>query len=156
MGIYCRKCCNAFCRNFEKAFSAKQVFWGIDTDTPLVDVVPTTQLSPSVTSIQGGTVQIMSNEVFDYIALTVTRTSTSITTSSVTFTGVNIKQAPSGSGLTTTKDNFYFFINGQYIPSSDVASIVDDGTTVVVTFINLPFSLDSVDTVVAVGKFLVL
>lgn len=142
--------------NFEKAFSAKQVFWGIDTDTPLVDVVPTTQLSPSVTSIQGGTVQIMSNEVFDYIALTVTRTSTSITTSSVTFTGVNIKQAPSSSGLTTTKDNFYFFINGQYIPSSDVASIVDDGTTVVVTFINLPFSLDSVDTVVAVGKFLVL
>ena len=144
--------------NFEKAFSPKQVLFGIDTDTALT--TDTTEVtSPggaSITSIQGGTVEILSNTVFDYLSLTVTKVATSINGSVATFIGVNIKQAPDGSGLTTTKENFYFFINGQYVSGVDVISVVDSGSTVLVTFSGIDYSLDSADTIVGVGKFLVL
>lgn len=143
--------------NFEVTFNPKQVFFGTDTDTTLVGAAATSITpTPSITSVQVGTVQIASNVTFDYIALSVTRAASSVTTTTATFSGVNIKQAPDGSGLTTTKENFYFFINGQYIPNTNVTSVSNSGTTVVVTFINLDFIIDSSDTLIGIGKFLVL
>ena len=143
--------------NFEKAFSPKQVLFGIDTDTQLIAPSTTsTELTPSVTSIQGGTVQTVSNDAIDYLSVVITKVAASIDGSVATFTGVNIKQAPAGSGLETTKENFYFFINGQYVSSLNIASIVNSGSTVLVTFSDVGYSLDSADTIVGVGKFLVL
>ena len=143
--------------NFEKAFSPKQVLFGIDTDTQLIAPSTTsTELTPSVTSIQGGTVQTVSNDAIDYLSVVITKVAASIDGSVATFTGVNIKQAPAGSGLETTKENFYFFINGQYVSSVDIVSIVDSGSTVLVTFSSIGYSLDSGDTIVGVGKFSVL
>ena len=143
--------------NFEKAFSPKQIFFGTDVDTALDTLAETSTTStatPSITSIQGGTVEILSNTVFDYLSLTVTKVATSINGSVATFIGVNIKQAPDGSGLTTTKENFYFFVNGQYVSNTNITSVADSGTTVVVTFTDLVFSIDSTDNVVGIGKFL--
>ena len=143
--------------NFEKAFSPKQVLFGIDTDTQLIAPSTTsTELTPSVTSIQGGTVQTVSNDAIDYLSVVITKVAASIDGSVATFTGVNIKQAPAGSGLETTKENFYFFINGQYVSSLNIASIVNSGSTVLVTFSDVGYSLDSGDIIVGVGKFLVL
>ena len=143
--------------NFEKAFSPKQVLFGIDTDTQLIAPSTTsTELTPSVTSIQGGTVQTVSNDAIDYLSVVITKVAASIDGSVATFTGVNIKQAPDQSGLETTKENFYFFINGQYVSSLNIASIVNSGSTVLVTFSGMEYSLDSADTIVGVGKFLVL
>ena len=143
--------------NFEKAFSPKQVLFGIDTDTQLIAPSTTsTELTPSVTSIQGGTVQTVSNDAIDYLSVVITKVAASIDGSVATFTGVNIKQAPAGSGLETTKENFYFFINGQYVSSLNIASIVNSGSTVLVTFSGIEYSLDSGDIIVGVGKFSVL
>lgn len=143
--------------NFEKAFSPKQVLFGIDTDTQLIAPSTTsTELTPSVTSIQGGTVQTVSNDAIDYLSVVITKVAASIDGSVATFTGVNIKQAPAGSGLETTKENFYFFINGQYVSSLNIASIVNSGSTVLVTFSDVGYSLDSGDIIVGVGKFSVL
>ena len=145
--------------NFEKAFSPKQIFFGTDVDIvldTLAETSTTSTATPSITSIQGGTVEILSNTVFDYLSLTVTKVAASINGSVATFTGVNIKQAPDQSGLETTKENFYFFINGQYVSGVDIISVVDSGSTVLVTFSDVGYSLDSGDTIVGVGKFLVL
>ena len=145
--------------NFEKAFSPKQIFFGTDVDTALDTLAETSTTStatPSITSIQGGTVQTVSNDAIDYLSVVITKVAASINGSVATFTGVNIKQAPAGSGLETTKENFYFFINGQYVSSVDIVSIVDSGSTVLVTFSSIGYSLDSGDTIVGVGKFSVL
>ena len=145
--------------NFEKAFSPKQIFFGTDVDTALDTLAETSTTStatPSITSIQGGTVQTVSNDAIDYLSVVITKVAASIDGSVATFTGVNIKQAPAGSGLETTKENFYFFINGQYVSSVDIVSIVDSGSTVLVTFSSIGYSLDSGDTIVGVGKFSVL
>ena len=144
--------------NFEKAFSTKQVFFGTDVDTQLTGTGETTTstagISPSVTSIQGGTVSVASSNVIDYLGLTINKVANSVTTTTATFNNVNIKQAPYGSGLTTTKENFYIFINGQYVSNTNITSVADSGTTVVVTFTDLAFSIDSTDNVVGIGKFL--
>ena len=144
--------------NFEKAFSTKQVFFGTDVDTQLTGTGETTTstagISPSVTSIQGGTVSVASSNVIDYLGLTINKVANSVTTTTATFNNVNIKQAPDGSGLTTTKENFYIFINGQYTSNANIVSVADSGTTVVVTFTGLAFSIDSNDSIVGIGKFL--
>ena len=144
--------------NFEKAFSTKQVFFGTDVDTQLTGTGETTTstagISPSVTSIQGGTVSVAASNVIDYLGLTINKVASSVTSTTATFNSVNIKQAPDGSGLTTTKENFYIFINGQYTSNANIASVADSGTTVVVTFTGLVFSIDSGDSIVGIGKFL--
>lgn len=68
--------------------------------------------------------------------------------------GVNILPAPQGLPA-TTKDNFYVFINGQYIDQSEILSIEQDGTDVLVIFDNtdLGYSLDSTDEIEIKGKF---
>lgn len=141
--------------NFEKTFSTKKVLFGFDVDTDFAGST-SDELTPSITSIQGGTsvIEVLSNTLTDYLATSVTKVASSSSGSTATFSSVNILQAPSGSGLTTTKENFYIFINGQYVPSTNVLSVEDSGSAVVVTFTGMVYSIDaSSDSIVAVGKF---
>lgn len=144
--------------NFEKAFSTKQVFFGFDSDTALTDTTATTSagsqtLSPSITSVQGGTISTISTSITDYLSVSITKIASSVTSTVATFSNANILQAPGGSGLTTTKEHFYFYVNGQHISNSYVVSVTDSGTNVDVTFSGLSYSLDSSDVVVGIGKF---
>jgi hypothetical protein len=71
------------------------------------------------------------------------------------FTGALILNPPATSQLpATTINNFIFYINGQYVPSS-VASFVADGSGVRVQFDTnlLGYTLEADDEVIAIGKF---
>jgi len=146
--------------NVQRAFSPKKVVWGFDVDKTSEFFTTTTKEEEySVARGDAGVIPIqVTTEITDYLAVSITRTATSITTSSATFAGVNILQAPYGSGLTTTKENFAVFVNGQYVHSTFISSMEDDGNNVVITFVtdSTGFSLDLTDILVAVGKFTIL
>lgn len=93
-------------------------------------------------------------ETVSYLSSSVTKVATSVTSTTATFNGVNIKQAPVASGLPTTKENFNFYTNGHHISSEYVSSVVNSGNDVIVTFSGLGYILETTDTVVGVGKFL--
>jgi len=143
--------------NFNVSYSPKQVFFGFDTETSLAESYIPQRLMPSATSIQGGT-SVLGQALTDYLILNITKVASSNTANTATFSSVNIQLAPDGSGLTTTSNSFYVFINGQYISNNFITSIVDSGTTVVITFDTVALGYDltgqSSDAIVAVGKFL--
>ena len=71
------------------------------------------------------------------------------------FTGASILQpSPSSTLPATTINNFIFFINGQYVPSS-LVSFVADGAGVRIQFdtTSLGFELETSDEITASGKF---
>jgi hypothetical protein len=104
----------------------------------------------------GGT----SQEVLDYLALNnVKAANSSLTTnngtiSTATFPNAVIEPAP-GSLPVTSASNFSIYINGQYVESSAIVSLVQSGTDVILTLNNsqLGFGLDTTFEVVASGKF---
>jgi len=104
----------------------------------------------------GGT----SQAVLDYLALNnVKSANSSLTTnngtiSTVTFPNSTIEIAP-GSLPPTSVSNFSIYINGQYVESSAIVSLVQSGTDVILTLNNsqLGFGLDTTFEVVASGKF---
>lgn len=63
-------------------------------------------------------------------------------------------QAPSGLP-TTSVDNFSFFINGSFIDRASIVSFTESSgvSTIVINPTLLEFSLDSGDTIMAIGKF---
>lgn len=104
----------------------------------------------------GGT----SQAVLDYLALNNVKTAnTSLTTnngtiSTVTFPNATIETAP-GTLPVTSVSNFSIYINGQYVESSAIVSLVQSGNDVILTLNNsqLGFGLDNTFEVVASGKF---
>ena len=91
-----------------------------------------------------------------YLNVNVTKIADTITApNTAVFTGASIAQPISGSLLPPTSvSNFYFYINGQNIPSSYVT--LDSGSgNVTLTFDTnaIGYTLISTDEVVAVGKF---
>ena len=91
----------------------------------------------------------------EYLNTNITKIANIVTATTATFSGVFIKQPASGSTLPPTSvSNFYFYINGQNIPSSYVT--LDSGSGNVVFTFNtgsIGYSLVSTDEVTAVGKF---
>jgi hypothetical protein len=116
------------------------------------------------TSFIGGGINVTQNittegasiEDLDYINTNITKIASSITIPNIaTFTGTSILQPPGGSSLpATTVNNFVFYINGQYVPSSTV-SLLESGGNVVATFntSSIGYSLNSTDEITAIGKF---
>lgn len=91
-----------------------------------------------------------------YLNVNVTKIADTVTApNTAVFTGASIAQPISGSLLPPTSvSNFYFYINGQNIPSSYVT--LDSGSgNVTLTFDTnaIGYTLISTDEVVAVGKF---
>ena len=71
------------------------------------------------------------------------------------FTGAVILQPDPASSLpATTVNNFIFYINGQYVPTSFV-SFVSDALGVRVEFntTSIGYTLEADDEVIAIGKF---
>lgn len=91
-----------------------------------------------------------------YLNINVTKIADTVTApNTAVFTGASIAQPVSGSLLPPTSvSNFYFYINGQNIPSSYVTLSSGSGN-VTLTFntASIGYSLISTDEITAVGKF---
>lgn len=111
-----------------------------------VDVTNITQIS------------ILDLETISYLntSKTFKADSGSTTSNTATFFNTSIKEPPNSSGLpATSKDDFRFFVNGVYVDSLHVVSMVESGNNTVLTInpATLGYSFDSGDEIVAVGKF---
>jgi hypothetical protein len=125
---------------------------------------PAAKNATGATSFIGGGINITQNittggasdDDLVYINTNITKIANSITIPNIaTFTGTSILQPPAGSSLpATTVNNFVFYINGQYVPSSTV-SLLESGGNVVATFntSSIGYSLNSTDEITAIGKF---
>jgi hypothetical protein len=70
-----------------------------------------------------------------YVNIQVNRIAGSVRSNNVTFENVNLLPTPTNSALpATSMFNFKFFVNGQYIPSNQIVSMVEVGTSVNVVF----------------------
>jgi hypothetical protein len=151
-------------------YSPSQVIFGVEVVGNVNETfVANSQIAASQgggnTSFVGGGANILNTTIVNttynasvdsvYLNTNITKIANTVTTTTATFTGATIKQPPSGSTLPPTSvSNFYFYINGQNIPSSYVT--LDSGSGNVVFTFNtglIGYSLVSTDEVVSVGKF---
>jgi hypothetical protein len=148
-------------------YSAAQVVFGLETSENLTNLSPTTQMAAnngvgSTSFIGDG--NIITNIITQGAALadlTYLNTNSAKKADTITlpnqalFTGAAVKYPDATSALpATTINNFVFYINGQYVPSSFV-SFVADGSGVRVQFntTSIGYTLEADDEVIAIGKF---
>jgi len=156
--------------NTDVFYSPSQVIFGLETVGDANETFnATSQIAASqgggntsfvgggtnVTNITNVTNNFAANLDSDYLNTNITKIANTVTTNTATFNGATIKQPASGSTLPPTSvSNFYFYINGQNIPSSYVT--LDSGSGNVVFTFNtgsIGYSLISTDEITAVGKF---
>jgi hypothetical protein len=126
---------------------------------------PAVQNSGGATSFIGGGINVTNATVINpagasgdltYLNTNVTKTADTVTApNTAIFTGAALLQPPAGSSLPpTSKNNFYFYINGQNI-SADYVTLVESGGNVTLTFntTSIGYTLASNDEVIAIGKF---
>ena len=152
-------------------YSPSQVVFGVEVVGNANETfVASSQIAASQgggnTSFVGGGTNVLNTTIVnneynasvdsDYLNTNVTKIANIVTATTATFNGVTIKQPPTGSTLPSTSvSNFYFYINGQNIPSSYVT--LDSGSGNVVFTFNtgsIGYSLVSTDEITAVGKFI--
>ena len=110
--------------------------------------VNVTNSSTTITAGASGDLTYLNTNITK-IANTITLPDTAI------FTGAALLQPPVGSTLpATSKNNFYFYINGQNI-NTDYVTLVEAGGNVTLTFdtTSIGFLLESNYEVIAIGKF---
>jgi len=151
-------------------YSPAQVVFGMEVvgnASETFNAASQTQTSQAVGStsfIGGGNNVLISNITIDpgsagdlnYLNANVPKTADTITVpNTAIFTGASLLQPPVGSSLPPTSvDSFYYYINGQNI-SPDLVTLVEAGGNVTLTFntASLEYSLESIDEVIAIGKF---
>jgi hypothetical protein len=105
----------------------------------------------NVTTINGA-----SSEDLEYINTNITKQADTINIPNIViFSNTSILQPPIGSSLPPTSiNNFIFYVNGQYIPSSYL-SLNEVGGNVEITFdtLSIGFELQSTDEIIGIGKF---
>lgn len=82
--------------------------------------------------------------------------SASTTSNTATFFNTAILEPPASSQLPATSvSDFKFFVNGVFVDSINITSFVESGANTVLTVntTTLGYTLDSVDEIIAVGKF---
>jgi hypothetical protein len=94
----------------------------------------------------------MTAEQIAYVGLQSTALANTVASNTATFLNKTIATPPLGFPSITIQD-FQVFINGVAIPTDNITSIVQSGSDIVVTFVDLGFTLDSSDQVLLVGKF---
>lgn len=115
------------------------------------------------TSFVGGGVNVTVNQNISnvatgditYINTNKTEKADTITVNTAIFVGATLLQPSAGSTLpATTVNNFTFYINGQYVPSS-LVTLVEAGGNTTATFdvTGLGYSLEADDEVIAIGKW---
>ncbi len=160
--------------NTDVFYSPSQVIFGLETVTDpnetftATSQIAASQVDGSTSFVGGGTnitntsvttnITVVSGSLIDgsYLNINVTKVANTVTApNTAVFIGASVAQPPSGSLLPATSvSNFYFYINGQNIPSSYVT--LDSGSgNVTLTFDTnaIGYTLISTDEVVAVGKF---
>jgi len=126
---------------------------------------PQAQNSLAATSFVGGGINVTNATIINpagasgdltYLNTNVTKTADTVTApNTAIFTGAALLQPPAGSSLPpTSKNNFYFYINGQNI-SADYITLVESGGNVTLTFnaTSIGYTLTTNDEVIAIGKF---
>jgi len=91
-----------------------------------------------------------------YLNTNIQKTANTITApDTAIFSGAALLQPTAGSTLpATTVNNFIFYINGQYVPTSLVTiSSLSGGVTFTFNTTSLGYTLASTDEVIAIGKF---
>lgn len=151
----------------KKFVSKSQVIFNLETDN--VDIfnpkIPSKDLTGRAVSFpQPQQILISNNNVPTMDILLYLNTNKALKANTITlpdtaiFIGASVLQPPYDSGLpATTVENFVFYINGQYVPSSMV-SLSELAGNVVITFNTaqiggIGFSLALTDEVIAIGKF---
>jgi hypothetical protein len=153
--------------NSDMFYSPSQIIFGLEATTDLISVDPLTQMPAnnaigSTSFIGDGNIvtniSIQGAALADLVYLntnSVKKADTITLPNQALFTGAVILQPDSESALPpTTINNFVFYINGQYVPTSAV-SFVADGSGVRVQFNTtlIGYTLEADDEVIAIGKF---
>jgi hypothetical protein len=123
-----------------------------------------TKNATNTTSFIGGGINVTNNNItisaaasgdLTYLNTNKTEKADTITVNTAIFVGASILQPAVGSTLPpTTVNNFTFYINGQYVPSSLITLLEAGGnTTATFDVTNLGYSLESDDEVIAIGKW---
>ena len=146
----------------KKYLSKAQVVFNIETDTNEVFTVggKAKKSRKAQSVITQGTNRILTVINPDIITYVNTNkqliASTILAPNQAIFGGASILQPPLNSGLPNTSvSDFRFFVRGNYVDLTTVQSIQQAGNDVIVIFntLNLGYTLNSSDTVMAIGKF---
>jgi hypothetical protein len=154
--------------NADMFYSPAQIVFGLETTGDVTETfdaasqIESSQVAGSTSFIGGGTnitnvnVAAAAGTDLTYLNTNVAKKADIITTpNQALFVGAVILQPGAQSTLpATTINNFVFYINGQYVPTS-AASFVADSIGVRVQFDTtvLQYELESDDEVIAIGKF---
>ena len=153
--------------NADMFYSPAQVVFGLETTNDLTTIDPLLQMAANNTA--GSTSFIGDGNIVTNVTiagaaladLTYLNTNSAKKADTITvpnqalFTGAVILQPDPASSLpATTENNFVFYINGQYVPSSFVNFISDAlGVRVEFTTTSIGYTLEADDEVIAIGKF---
>jgi hypothetical protein len=146
----------------KKFLSKSQVVFNIETDTNEVFTVggkakKSRKAQSVITQGANRILTIVNPEILTYVNTNKQLiASTIIAPNQAVFGGASILQPPINSGLPdTTVSDFRFFVRGNYVDLSVIQSIQQVGLDVIVIFntLNLGYTLNSTDTVMAIGKF---
>lgn len=154
---------NTSVANPRKFFSKAAVSFKIETagSTEVLNASARSPLSQAPTRFYdtaftgasgGGGASGMTAEQIAYVGLQSTALADTKTASSATFLNKTIATPPAGFPTLTPQD-FQIFINGVAVPTNNITSITQVGSDIIVAFVDLGFSLDSLDQVLLVGKF---
>lgn len=99
------------------------------------------------TSTGGG----MTAEQIAYIGLSNTSLADSISDPVATFSNRTVATTPSGFPLLGEED-FQVYVNGVFIPTIN-RTTSQSGSNIIITFVNLGFTLESIDQIILAGKY---
>jgi hypothetical protein len=106
----------------------------------------------ALTGVSGASTQVsgMTAEQITYVGLSSSAIADVVTATVATFNNHTIATPPAG--FTIGQEDFKVFINGQFI-STNLRTVSQSGSDIIVTFIGLEYPNDSQDQVVLTGKF---
>ena len=93
----------------------------------------------------------MTAEQITYVGLSNTALADTVSSSTATFLIKTIAIAPTGF-TSVGEEDFQVYINGVFIPANNRIT-AQSGSSIVITFSNLEYTLDSTDQIIMVGKF---
>ena len=145
----------------QKLIPANKIVINFKESTTLLDSM-TAAAGSGTTTISGKpagssterNVARVNQESLDYINTNKTKVATYTNSNAATIIGASILSAP----VTlppTDKNSFYYFINGQNVPSTYVVSFTQTGADIVIVFniASLGYELSSTDEIFIIGKF---
>ena len=148
-------------QNFRKTFSKAQLTFNLEVAGTLEQLQARAEAAPIEpgvrffdTGITAGASRGMSAAEVTYVSLTNNKIATSQTSNTATITNVEIASPPSGFNPITNQD-FSVYINGQYVPTHEITSVLQVGNDIVVTVDTVALQYDILPDfeVLVVGKF---